>query len=83
MLFVKCFEQCWYRVVNGPQFEARTRNLVLKSDLCPKAKYTKWVKICATAGFEKTLCAGIAADGFVTPKIANTLTKNWLKKSQI
>jgi len=33
----------------------------LKPDLGPKAKFTKWIKICATAGYETTQCAGVAA----------------------
>jgi len=53
----------WIRVVNGPHFEvptrpeheiakpnpARAQHLVLKPNLGPKAKFTEWVKICATA----------------------------------
>ena len=62
-------------VVNRPYFEARTRpepeitspnlawarHLFLKSDLVPKAKSTKWLKTCASAGYQKTSCTGIAA----------------------
>ena len=56
------------RVVNGPHFKAGTRpepeitspfpgrhrHLIFKPDLGPKAKFTKWVEICATTGSQKT-----------------------------
>jgi len=57
---------CEDRVVNGLHSEARTRPepertspnparyLFWKPDLSPKAKFTEWVKICATPGHQKT-----------------------------
>jgi len=54
----------------------RARRLFLKPDLGLKAKVSERVKICATAEQQKTLCAGaVAGTRFITPKIANTLTK--------
>jgi len=45
----------------SPKSQARARLLFLKPDLAPKAKFTEWVKVCATAGQEKTWCTGVAA----------------------
>jgi len=56
------------RVVNWSYFEARTRpgpeitspnltrarNLFLKPNFSPKAKFTEWVKISTTAEYQKT-----------------------------
>ena len=36
--------------ITSPKLQARTRNLILKPDLRPEAKFTEWVEICATAG---------------------------------
>jgi len=46
-------KQCDLRdtVANGPDFKAQ--NLFLNPDFGPKAKSTDWVRICATAGFQK------------------------------
>jgi len=51
------------RVVNGPHFEARNRRepeitspnatFIFGPDLGPKAKFTEWVKICATMVCQK------------------------------
>jgi len=55
------FQELPSRVVNGPDFQARTRHdpeitspnparhLFLKPDLGPKAKFTEWVNICTNA----------------------------------
>jgi len=51
------------------------RDLFLKPGLGPKAEFTEWIKICAIVGHQKMLCTGIAGgNGFITTKIANTLT---------
>ena len=45
------------RVVNGPHFEARTRpepDILFEVRFIPKAKFTEWVKMCATAVYQKT-----------------------------
>ena len=44
-------------VVNRPRFEARARpepDIFLKPELGSKAKLTDWIKICTTAGYQKT-----------------------------
>jgi len=56
---------------------AQARHIILKPDLSPKAKFTEWVMICATAGINKRSVRVAAGrlHGFITPKIAITLTK--------
>jgi len=45
------------RVVNGLILKPKlgpSPTFILKPDLGPKAKFTEWVKVCATAGYQKT-----------------------------
>jgi len=67
--FFEAFWGDWNgRVVNGSHFEARTRpepeitspnpararHLFLRPDLGRESQIYQWVKICATAGYQKT-----------------------------
>jgi len=63
-----CWQSCnpasfWNpaRAQNHKPNSARDGHWFLKPDLGSKVKFTKWVKICATAGYQKTECTDIAA----------------------
>jgi len=71
----RCFWQsCKWASFWSPN-PARARHLFLKVELVPKVKFTERVNICAT-GYQKcSVRVYLQVHGFITPKIATTLTK--------
>ena len=49
------------RARNNKPESGRSLTFIFEAQFIPKGKFAEWVKICATAGYQKTQCAGVAA----------------------